>query len=164
MQVMGQGSGDVHEQTKKAMGGGSDSANQHNFFAPLNNMDPHQKAPDNAPVPKFNWKVFCLSGLGTTPEEQNEYTETMNKIATGEYNQLSEKTYHTVDGGIKVFVRWLEYPSKEKMAEYFDKAMEASSPEEVSKKKNKKSKKSKNKNKENYAEKDYLPQDPLVKV
>lgn len=177
MQVMGQGSNDLHEQTKKAMGDAS--SNHHDFFAPINKLDPHQSKKTEVPKPKFNFRIFILSGAGSDASESTEYIALMNKIAAGEYQQLEEKNYHTVDGGIKIMVKWLEMPTEKDMHKFFDEKMEKTLDKDMPSRKKKKSKR-KNKTKINYGpdfkeaddlesnfaepsfpEEDYLPKDPL---
>lgn len=136
MQPIGQGSGDLHEQTKRAMGGGDTM--QHGFFTPLNALDPHQKGPKKELHPKFEFRVFCLSGLEYTPQEGADYRKVMNKIASAEYQQLEEKTFHTVDGGIKVLLKWLEMPTQEEISAHFDDKLGMSDKPKSKKKKSKK--------------------------
>lgn len=98
----------------------------HDFFAPLNDMDPLIKKPfTELPPPKFRFRVFHLAGQLATPEDANEYTRVMNEIVSGVYYRIEEQTYHTKDGDIQVLLRWLEVSEEElKFRESMKKATE----------------------------------------
>ena len=104
----------LHEKAKDAIGGSSGILpEQHDFFAPLNEFDPLTKKPiKEMPLPKFEFRVFYLAGSGHSVDEETQYKEVMNKIVSGAYYRLEEQTYHTKDGDIRVFLRWLELPEE----------------------------------------------------
>lgn len=84
----------------------------HDFFSPLSEMDPMVR-PRRLPFnpPKFNFKIYHLSGPGADPSHQLEYIDVMNKIVSGEYTHSTSETYHTKDGDIRVFLQWYEWPA-----------------------------------------------------
>ena len=145
-------SGDIHEQAKAMMGETAQDPSQHNFFAPLNDMDPHTKKKKTIALPKFNFHVFYLSGADSVliTEDTAKYMSIMKKVTEGDYQLLDEQTYHTKEGEIKVFLKWLELPvtKEEKVPDEqsFDKAFDAMvEAKQVATTKKKKKKKKKKK-------------------
>lgn len=101
------------EKARQMLSGKGEQAH-HDFFSPLNELDPLTKKPfKDIPPPKFCFRIFYLAGEMATPEEANEYTRVMNKIVVGEYVRVEEQTYHTRDGDIRVFLRWMELSEEE---------------------------------------------------
>jgi hypothetical protein len=140
-------SGDIHEQAKAMMGQTAQDPSQHNFFAPLNEMDPHTRKKKPIPLPKFNFHVFYLSGADSVliTEDTEKYMLIMKKVTEGDYQLLDEQTYHTKEGEIKVFLKWLELPltkevvpEKKSFDKAFDEMVEGKQAKTKKKKKNKK--------------------------
>jgi len=139
MQVLnGPGGGDIHEKAKSMIQRNSNKPEQHDFFSPLNEMDPMVRKTKTVVMPKFNFKVFFLSGADqlTVEEDSKEYLRVMTEVTEGRYQMVEEKDYHTKEGEIKIFLKWLEHPITEKNR------AELSAIPDFKAKKNKKNKKS----------------------
>jgi hypothetical protein len=96
----------------------NDAPQQHDFFAPLNAMDPHTKRPrETLVIPEFKHRVFHLAGPGAPPAENQEYSDVMNEITKGNSQLIGEDIYHSKDGDIRVFVRWLVLPVGQRMTD-----------------------------------------------
>jgi len=126
MQVLNDNSTANLPQKAENMLTGKSGEVHHDFFAPLNELDPMTKKPfKDVPPPKFQFRVFHLAGTSACPEEANEYTRVMNEIVAGNYFRIEEQTYHTKDGDIQVLLRWLEVSEEElKLRESMKKASE----------------------------------------
>jgi hypothetical protein len=123
-------SGNIHEQAKAMMGKTAKDPSQHDFFAPLNEMDPLTRRKPKIALPKFNFYVFYLSGSDSliVEEDTRKYMDVMRKVTEGEFQLLDENQYHTKDGEIKVFLKWLELPTgkkEEANEKSFEKAFDA---------------------------------------